>query len=110
MIRSCSRKFLLMALILAAFSPALFSGQVSIDFEGFSDSSFITTQYSGLTISNAIILTSGISLNELDFPPRSGINVASDAGGPISFDFSTPALNFQGFFTYVVPVTIQGFD
>ena len=110
MIRLCSRKCQLLALFLFAASPVLFASALSINFEGLSDSTFVTTQYPGLTFSNAIILTSGISLNELDFPPRSGINVVSDAGGPISLVFSAPVLDFFGFFTYVSPVTIQGFD
>jgi hypothetical protein len=110
MIRSCSQKILLIALLLAATSPAMFADLFSIDFEGPSDSTFISTQYPNLTVSNAIIFTSGISLNELDFPPHSGVNVVSDAGGPISIAFSMPALDFLGYFNYVVPVTIQGYD
>jgi hypothetical protein len=43
----------------------------TIDFEGFPDSTIVTTQYPGLTFSNTIILTSGISLNEFEFPPHS---------------------------------------
>jgi hypothetical protein len=82
----------------------------TVDFEGFPDSTVFTTQYPGLTFSNTIILTSGISLNEFEFPPHSGENVASDNGGPIMIDFSTPIISFSGYFTYLEPLTLDGFD
>jgi hypothetical protein len=83
---------------------------ISIDFEGFPDSTILTNQYSGVTFSNAIILTAGISLNEFEFPPHSGVNVASDNGGPITIDFSTPITSFSGYFTYLESITIDAFD
>jgi hypothetical protein len=82
----------------------------TIDFEGLPDSTILTTQYPGLTFSNTIILTSGISLNEFEFPPHSGTNVASDNNGPITIDFSAPITSFSGYFTYVEPLTLDGFD
>lgn len=109
MIRSCALRLLVLALLLAGVSPALFGDIIPIDFEGLSDSTFITTQFPGVVFSNAITLTAGISLNEFDFPPRSGVNVASDSGGAITISFSSPSLDFLGYFTYAVPVTLQGF-
>jgi hypothetical protein len=82
----------------------------TIDFEGFPDSTILTTQYPGITLSNAIVLTSGISLNEFELPPHSGVNVASDNNGPITIDFSTPITSFSGYFTYIEPLTLDGFD
>lgn len=82
----------------------------TIDFEGFPDSTILTTQYPGLTFSNTIILTLAISLNEFEFPPESGVNVASDNNGPITIDFSTPITSFSGYFTYLEPLTLDGFD
>jgi hypothetical protein len=81
-----------------------------LDFEGFPDSTILTTQYPGLTFTNTIILTAGISLNEFEFPPHSGVNVASDNGGPISIAFDTPILGFGGYFTYAEPLTLDAFD
>jgi len=81
-----------------------------VDFEGFADSTILTTQYSGLTFSNAIILTASVSLNEFEFPPHSGVNVASDNGGPMTIDFSAPITDFGGYFTYLEPLTIDAFD
>ena len=82
----------------------------TIDFEDFPDSTILTNQYPGLTFSNTIILTSGISLNEFELPPHSGENVASDNNGPITIDFSTPITSFGGYFTYFEPLTLEGFS
>ncbi len=82
----------------------------TITFEGLTDSTILTTQYSDVTFTNAIIFTSGISLNELEFPPHSGTNVASDNGGPITIDFSNPITSFSGYFTYLEPLTLDAFN
>jgi hypothetical protein len=83
-----------------------------IDFEGVPDSTPITTQYNaeGVTFSNATILTSGLSLNELEFPPFSGLNVIGDDGGPLLGEFATPVSFISGRFTYASPITFVGFD
>ncbi len=83
---------------------------VFVDFESLSDSEPVTTQFPGLTFSGATVLTAGISLNEIDFPPHSGLNSAIDEGGPITILLDVPATLFSGFFTYVLPVTVQAFD
>jgi hypothetical protein len=36
--------------------------------------------------------------------------VVSDDGGPITILFSTPMLSFSGYFTYVVPLSLEAFD
>jgi hypothetical protein len=81
-----------------------------LNFENLPDMQSVTTQFPGLTFSNTIILTAEISLNEADFPPHSGANVASDDGGPIQIFFGRPTLFFSGYFTYVAPLTLQAFD
>jgi hypothetical protein len=86
------------------------AGTITLDFEGFPDSTILTMQYPSLTFTNAIILTAGISLNEFEFPPHSGVNVASDNGGPITIDFASPIMSFSGYFTYIEPLTLTGFD
>jgi hypothetical protein len=60
--------------------------------------------------SNAIILTAGISLNEFEFPPYSGVNVVSDNNGPMAIQFASPILSFSGYFTYAEPLTLAAFD
>jgi hypothetical protein len=94
--------------ILAARFAA--GGSITLDFEGFPDGTILTTQYSGLTFTNAIVLTAGISLNEFEFPPHSGVSVASDNNGPITIDFGSPITSFSGYFTYVERLTLAGFD
>lgn len=83
---------------------------VIIDFEGLSDSTSVTNQFSGLLLSNATVLTAGISLNEFEFPPHSGSNVVFDDGGPISILFSVPVISFGGYFTYGTQLTLSAQD
>jgi hypothetical protein len=101
---------MLIAALLFSFGANAFAGMIILNFEGFSDSTILTNQYSSITFSNAVILTAGISLNEFEFPPYSGVNVVSDNSGPLSIDFATPITNFSGYFTYVEPLTINAFD
>ena len=82
----------------------------TIDFEQFNDSDLLTTQITGLTFANTIILTAGISLNEIDFPPHSGQNVAGDNGGPIAISFAQPIASFSGYFTYTTNLALDGLD
>jgi hypothetical protein len=63
-----------------------------------------------VTFSNAMVLTAGSLLNDVDFPPKSGANVAADIGGPMRLDFATSLVSFSGFFTYAVPLTLEFFD
>jgi hypothetical protein len=102
--------FLPAAALLALAVAGQSANATTIGFEGFPDSTILTTQYSGLTFSNTIILTSGVSLNEFEFPPYAGTNVASDNNGPITIDFSTPITSFSAYFTYLDPLTLDAFN
>src|SRR5258707_545906 len=82
---------------------------IVVNFDTLSDGDIVTNQFPGLTFTNAIVLSAGISLNEFEFPPRSGTNVVSDNGGPISILFSSPFVSFGGYFTYLEPVTLLAF-
>lgn len=79
-------------------------------FEGFADSTALTNQIPGLTFTNATVLTAGVSLNEIDFPPHGGSNVIIDNGGPMSIAFSTPQTSVGGYFTYSVALTFSAYD
>jgi uncharacterized repeat protein (TIGR01451 family) len=98
---------------------------ILINFENLPDSTILTNQYSaqyGVTFSNTLIvntqvLSSQISLNEFEFPPHSGTNVAVDNGGPMTITFASPVAAVGGFFTYgeggtqnFTHLTIQAFD
>jgi hypothetical protein len=68
---SSPKRLLLSAIIvIGTFLGVGISAQadpVTIDFEGLTDSTAVTTQYSGLIFINATILTAGVSLNEFEF-------------------------------------------
>jgi large repetitive protein len=94
-----------------ALHPAALPGNTTLlDYEGFNDGAPLTTQYTGITFANAVILQSGVSLNEFEFPPHSGTNVVSDQGGPMTISFSAPASSVSAFFTYSTGLTIKGYD
>lgn len=105
--RSCAFAFLLLA---AAGAGKLEASSIVLDFEGLPDSTILTTQYPGVTFTNAIILTAGISLNEFEFPPYSGVNVASDNTGPMTLTFASTIVSFAGYFTYAEPLTLDAFN
>jgi hypothetical protein len=104
-------------LLAAALLPAsLLADITTIDFETFpdstpiADSTPITTQFPGLSFFNTTVITAGITLNEFEFPPHSGSNVAFDDGGPIFISFDSPILSFSAYFTYAEPLTLAAFD
>lgn len=82
----------------------------TIDFDGLADSTVVTNQFPGVAFGNAIVLTAGVSLNEFEFPPRSGANVALDGGGAISIGFAVPVASFGAYFTYTTRLTLTAFD
>jgi hypothetical protein len=49
-------------------------------------------------------------LNEIDFPPHSGVNVVFDDGGPITVSFATPVAAVGAFVTYTEGVTLTALD
>jgi len=102
-----SRIVLIGVLLLPSLACA---GVINLDFEGLADGTILTNQYVGFLFTNAIIETAGLSLNDLEFPPRSGTNVVADDGGLMTIEFASPVLTFSGFFTYSSPLTIDAFD
>lgn len=109
MARRVSRAVVLVVALLGFGGRALAS-PVVIDFEAFTDSESLTNQIPGLTFQNAMVLSAGISLNEFEFPPYSGSNVAFDAGGPMRIDFGSPLFGFGGYFTYSSSILLEAFD
>ena len=96
--------------LLLCTALCLSANVITLDFEGFPDGTVLSTQYPNVTFSNAIILSSGISLNEFEFPPHFGTNIVSDDGGSMFISFATPILSFSGYFTYAQPLILQAFD
>lgn len=82
----------------------------TINFDELSDGTSLTTQYPGGTFANATVISAGISLNELEFPPRSSANVIFNDGGAMQITFTQPITSFEAYFTYNSRVTIVAFD
>jgi len=103
---------LILLLALLALTAQAFAGSYTIDFEGLPDGTLIDNNYSslGVIFQNAAIATAGITLNEFDFPPHSGVNVAFDALGPITLLFSTPISSFSAYFTYAELLTMTAYN
>jgi hypothetical protein len=101
-------RFFIIALPLAL--AALPSMGTTLTFAGFPDSTILTNQHPGVTFTNAIVLTAGISLNQFEFPPYTGTNVLSDKDGPITVSFATPENSFGGYFTYGQRLIIDAFN
>jgi hypothetical protein len=100
----------MMLLALMVTSGSGLSFGTTLDFDAFADSTSVTSQYAGVTFSNAIVLAAGIGLNELEFPPHSGNNVASDFSGPLGIAFNSPQTIISGYFTYAQPLLLTAFD
>ena len=101
---------LLIFVVALATTSTLKADTTVIDFDGLLDSEPVTNQFSGVTFTNATVLTAGLSLNEFDFPPVSGTNVVFDDGGAMTLNFAAPIDSFGGFFTYAEPLTLSAFD
>jgi hypothetical protein len=103
-------RILCLALSLIGVIPGAAYASTIITFESLTDGENVSTQFPGLTFTNATILSAGIGLNEFEFPPTSGTNVAFDSAGPIRVAFDTPVTEFGAFFTYLEQVSLQAFD
>jgi len=95
---------------LCFFAPA--ANATLINFENLSDGVTVGSSYSaiGANFTNAVVLSAGISLDEAEFPPHSGTNVAADLSGPITIQFSSLVNAFSGYFTYAAPLLVTAFD
>src|SRR3954452_19079755 len=99
---SAIRKSVIVSIAMS-FATAVASAGV-VTFETLSEGSVVTNQYASLGVSvagNAVVLTAGSLLNEIDFPPHSGTNVIADLNGPLTFTFAPLTLISVGaYFTY----------
>lgn len=101
---------LIAVVMLGVVAPSTARAVSTIDFESEADAAALGTQIAGLSFSNAVVLASGLSLNEFEFPPHSGEKVASDDGGPMQIVFAVPVSTASGFFTYALPLQLLAFD
>jgi hypothetical protein len=99
---------LLLAPVLALAIPGAAQAVVE-EFEAFNDGDALTSQIAGLAFSNATVLSAGLSLNDGEFPPRSGANAVFDDGGEIAIDFDDPLASIGAYFTYVEGLTFTAY-
>lgn len=105
------RRLTLTLALLAVAAPHLAgAAPITIDFEDLNDGAAVGTHFTGLTFTDGTILASGISLNEFEYPVRSGSHVVSRDAGGISIRFAVPVARFTGYFTYSAALTLQAFN
>lgn len=90
------------------------NGLVTIDFEGYTSFTAVTTQYStfGVTFAGATVLIQGQSLNS-PYPPHSGVDVAYDDpanAGTITTTFSRAVASAGAYVTSWFPVNLTCYD
>lgn len=83
---------------------------VPLDFEAFTDSFPLTNEITGLAFSGATVLTAGVGLNEIDYPPSSGINAVAALLGSLTISADDPFNQFSAYFTFDEQLTFSGFD
>jgi hypothetical protein len=109
--RNCSvARCLAAGIVLSVVASGTLALAGTIDFEGLSDQTDIGSTYSGLGVifTNAVTISAGISLNEFEFPPHSGVSVAADSNAGMILTFSVPITSFQGYFTYASALSLVG--
>jgi hypothetical protein len=104
----------LVVMAVGLFSVKAEAAPVLIDFDSLADLTDITNQFagSGVLFTGALALAAGStggSLNEFDFPPFSGDNVAFESGDGMRIDFLTGASSVSGLFTYAAPLTLTAY-
>jgi PEP-CTERM motif len=107
--RGVGRILAVVCLVALATTPAL-AAPITIDFDNLAELEAVTSQFAGLTFTNATVLTAGSTLNEFEFPPASGANVVFDDGPGITITFDDAVFSVSGLFTYVAPVTLTALD
>lgn len=96
--------------VAAVFAPFADAAAATLDWEGLPDGSSVGTPLPGIHFTHAMVLTAGLSLNELEFPPHSGVNVVVDDSGPMVISFATPVLSWTAFATYTTTLHVEAFD
>ena len=101
---------MVLVLGLAAMTMPASAAVIVYDFDGLADSTSLTNQFAGLVFGNTTVIKAGVSLNDVEFPPRSGDGVVFDDGGAISINFAAPVFAVGGYFTYISGLSLRAFD
>ncbi len=99
----------LLYLLLLGSSP---SYAILFDFEDLPDMLPVGNFYAsyGIHFGNSLSLTAGFSLNEIDYPPSSGLVAIGDDNAPIEITFDEDVYNLFGNFTYASQLTFSAYD
>jgi len=81
-------------------------GDNTLTFEGIGNGQDIGTFYPGVEFTNAIALVAGGSLDAAEFPPPSGVTVATSADIPMEIRLESPVNDFSARFTHTDPLTV----
>lgn len=76
-----------------------------IDFEALVDGDQVG-ETEGVSFADFVAASAGITLNEFEVPPRSGLNVAMNGAPDASIHFSAGMKYVSGFLTYAAPIDI----
>lgn len=94
---------------LALYGPTAI-GATIFDFESYGDGDAVSDLYPGVALTNATAIVASASLNEFEFPPRSGNTVVFDDGGGIGIAFSIPVSSVAAYVTYGARLTVSAYD
>jgi len=105
------KKFSLLGLVFAA-AACNFAGATTIDFEQLADSTQLTTQYAGLTFTNAVQLTADNPDHDFaDFPAHSGQGViTNDPEQDMGIVFDVPQDGISVYYTDFFDLTVSAYD
>jgi len=110
--RRISIRSVAFALLAFASARSADAAPVTIDFEALANLEVLTSQFAAdqVVFGNLIVLESFSTLNEIDFPPSSGVHAVSGfAGGPVLVDFLQPASLFSVQLTTSDSALVQAF-
>lgn len=94
----------LLSMSLAQAAPVVYG------FDSLQDGAHVVNQLAGLSFSNAQALKAGQSLNEFEFPPRSGDTAVFDDGGALEILFAQGVYSVGAYFTYVEGLSFLAYD
>jgi hypothetical protein len=80
-------------------SAATAVGNATLTFEGIGDGNFVGNFYPGVFI-EGVALVAGFSLDDADFPPASGVTVATPDDSPMTMFLDLPVNDFSALFTH----------
>ncbi|OPY88458.1 MAG: hypothetical protein A4E73_03368 [Syntrophaceae bacterium PtaU1.Bin231] len=108
-----SRVVVVLIILLQLGLAALAESEAAvIGFEDLADSTLVADQYRvlGPVFSSGVVVESGISLFELEYPPFEGDKALLVDTGLLELRFDTPATCVGAYVTYVSPMRVVFYD